>query len=147
MYRGSVSALLLATALGGLGCSSDKSGTPNGGDDPAYSELIVGEWEWVCVIDSGEVDYMDEDQLFWVFTAEGNYCDPERRDDSTYYVLCHGSYEISPVMLTIDCPSGTHLELEYRFSPEGDTLRCGRISVLEVVMKRVHDPPDYGGCN
>jgi len=139
-----VLAFALVLILSSGGCERNKSEGPTG---PGYSELIVGSWEWVYVVESGEVDYMDEDVLFWVFTAEGNYCDPELdHNGEVYYVSCHGSYTITATLLTIDCPSGTHIEAEYELSQQGDTLRYGRIDVAQIVMKRADNPPDYGGC-
>jgi|GEM_PF-5278555 len=139
-YRAVFILLLTATVVGG--CGDDKSTEP-----PGYAKLIVGSWEWVYVVEGEEIEYMDEDQLFWVFTAGGKYCNPGIDHDSIYYVSCRGSYTITPTLLTIDCPSGTHVEVDYLFSPQGDTLYCGRLFDAEIALKRVDDPPEYGGCN
>jgi hypothetical protein len=145
-----ISGLILLILTLAAGCGKDKSNDPDH-DKPNPEQLIVGSWQWIWVWEYHPV-YFDtttvaEDEMFWVFTGDGEYCDHEyNRWDSCYHTSCQGTFVITATTVTIDCSSGSRIVAAYEFSENADTLFCSR-GLDFMVMIRDEAPPNFARIN
>jgi hypothetical protein len=92
-----------------------------------------------------DTKYMDQDEKFWVFTEDKQFCDPEYDDrDSCYHMECEGAYSITASILTIQCNASSKIEAAYVFSESGDTLLCYGDFII-IAMERDAAPPNFEG--